>query len=196
MMRVFTLDIDEFATVLGFLDARLPPGMSEESVRAPDRQVVADAMAKLRAHGWMSPGDRPETWHFNAELLHTLAVSTSPEHVVLVRSFSQRRSALFYFAGEEMVELVASPERVMVIRLDTFERLVQHVVAFLGDALPGEVLVAGVRGATLTRGHCANIDLHGTMTTTTRRTTPVVVVTWGTEPVGAFLRDALAELRR
>lgn len=194
-MKVFKLELDELAALVGFLNARKLVGMDESLFSAFTEANLPHLVAKLNAHGWLLPGDRPETWHMNEELMATLAVAVSPHFAVLARSKALGKSIVFYRADDDIVEIVVTEdEQALVARLDGVDELAAHVEEFLRDARPGDIGVARVnaKGDALEAGRQAVADAQGTLTTRTPGLLPSSA--WSVENIAAFIRGAMAEL--
>jgi hypothetical protein len=178
-MKSFTLEIDELAALVGFLNAKKLVGLDESLFRAFSEQNVPRLVALLSAHGWMVPGERPETWHFNEDLMQALAVAVAPQFAVLARDPAARQSIVFYVADDEITEIVVTDAQAVVASLDGLDELAAQVMTFLHDARPGELLVARVKGDGFDAG----------------RRTAVEGQVFRAEDVAAFVRGAMAELK-
>src|SRR5687768_14860087 len=110
-MRAFTLEIDELAAVVGFLNARKLVGLDEKLFRAFSEENIPRLRAKLAEHGWLVPAERQGTWHINEDLMQTLAVAVAPELAVLARSEAQAKSIVFYIADDEITEIIVTDDR-------------------------------------------------------------------------------------
>ena len=193
-MRAFTLEIDELAALVGFLNARRLVGLDASLFTAFSEENLPSLVAKLSEHGWLSPAERPGTWHFKEDLMQALAVAVAPQFAVLARSEAQRRSVVFYWADEAITEIVVTSDRAVVASLDGVEEMVSQVTEFLCDAWPGELVVARVKGDALDAGRRAEVDASGALRARTPGLLPAEKSAWSAENVGAFLRGAMADL--
>jgi hypothetical protein len=195
-MKAFTLEIDELAALVGFLNARKLVGLDEALFTAFSEENLPHLVAKLNAHGWLTPAERPGTWHFQEELMQTLAVAVSPAFAVLARSVAHRKSIVFYLAGDEITEIVVTDDRAVVARIDGFDEFAEQVVEFLRGVLPGEIGVARVnaKGDALEAGRQAIVDMAGLLSTKTPGLLPAGTNPLGAENVAAFVRAAMADL--
>ncbi|HVK70309.1 MAG TPA: hypothetical protein VM694_37910 [Polyangium sp.] len=192
-MKSFTLEIDELAALCGFLNAKKLVGLDEAIFRVFTEENLPRLVAKLNEHGWLTPAERPNTYHFEEDLMQALAVAVAPEVAVLARSEAQAKSIVFYLAGDEITEIVITADRAIVAQIPSMNEMAAQVMAFLQDAWPGEITVARVKGEAFDAGRRAKVDAQGTLTTKTPDLLPGS--TWSVENVTAFLRGAMAELR-
>ncbi|MDI3284392.1 hypothetical protein [Polyangium sp. 15x6] len=192
-MKAYTLEIEELAALVGFLNAKKLVGLDESLFRVFSEENIPRLVAKLNEHGWLTPAERPNTYHFEEDLMQTLAVAVAPEFAVLARSEAQSKSIVFYLAGTEITEIVITADRAVVARIESLDEMSAQVTAFLQGAWPGEIAVARVKGEAFDAGRRATIDAQGTLTTKTPGLLPGN--TWSAENVAALLRGALAELR-
>ena len=193
-MKSFTLEIDELAAVVGFLNATKLVGMDEKLFSAFSEENLARLMDKLKKNGWLTPGERPETWHINTDLMQTVAVAVAPQFAVLARSKAQPKSIVFYVAKSDVVEIVVTGERAVVAKLADTDELGSQAMKFLSPALPGEILVARVAGERFDAGHQAIIDERGTMSTNTPGLLPGGENAFNAENASSFVRNAMADL--
>jgi hypothetical protein len=191
-MKAFTLEIDELAALCGFLEAKKLVGLDEGLLSAFSEENLPRLTAKLQQHGWMTPAERPGTFHFNEDLMQTLAVAVAPQFAVLSRSEAQAKSVVFYLAGKEITEIVLTADKAVVVRLGDLDEMVTQVMTFLQNAWPGEIAVARVKGEAFDAGRRATVDAQGTLHTKTPGLLPGN--TWSPPNVAAFLRSAFAEL--
>jgi hypothetical protein len=194
-MRAFTLEIDELAALVGFLNAKKLVGLDESLFRAFSEENLPRLMAKLNEHGWLLPAERPGTWHINEELMQTLAVAVAPQLAVLARRAAQKKSIVFYLADDAITEIVVTADRAVVARIDGLDEMVSQVMEFLQDAWPSELAIARVKGDSFEAGRRANVDASGALTTTTPGLLPAEKNAWTSENVATFLRGAIADLR-
>ncbi|MDI1447788.1 hypothetical protein [Polyangium sp. 6x1] len=192
-MKSFTLEIEELATLAGFLNAKKLVGLDASLFSVFSEENLPRLVAKLNEHGWLTPAERPGTYHFNEDLMQALAVAVAPEFAVLARSEAQAKSIVFYLAGDEITEIVITADRAVVARIESQDEMVAQIMAFLQGAWPGEIAVARVKGEAFDAGRRAKIDAQGIMSTKTPGLLPGD--TWSAENVSAFLRGAMAELR-
>lgn len=195
-MASFTLDIDEFAAMVGFLHAKSLVGMDKALFASFSEENLPRIMTKLRDHGWMQPADRPNTWHTNEDLFQTLTIAVAPHFAILGRSKAHSKSVLFYVADDDFVQIVVTNEQVVVTNIADEYALGACLVTFLESALPAEVVVAHVHGDTFDEGRVAVVDEHGTMHTSIRGLGPEVESPWNEDSIAEFVRDAMAELVR
>ncbi len=193
-MKCFMLEIDELATLVGFLNARKLVGLDEGLFRVFTEENLPNLVAKLNTHGWIHPAERPGTWHLHEELMQTLAVAVAPKFAVLARSLAHETSIVFYGVEEEITEIVVTDEKAVVARLAGLSELVSEVMTFLRDRRPGEIGVARVKGETFDAGRRATVDADGTLRTKTAGLLPADENAWSAENVDFFVRGAMAEL--
>jgi hypothetical protein len=195
-MKSFNLEIDELAAVVGFLNAKKLVGMDEKLFAAFSEENVPNLMAKLQQHGWMSPAERPDTWHINTDLMQTLAVAVAPDFAILARSNAKQKSIVFYLAKEEIVEIVVTDDRAVVANIPGMDELVSEVMKFLDRSWPAEIVVARVKvkGEGFDAGHKVIVDSRGTMSAKTPGLLPRSENDWNEQNVAAFVRGAIAEL--
>ena len=194
-MRAFSLEIDELATLVGLLHAKKLVGLDEELFRAISEENLPRVMAKLNAHGWVRPAERPETWHFNEELMQTLAVAVAPQIAVLARLEAQGKSVVCYLADDAITEIVVTNHRAVVAKIDGLEEMAAQVTELLRNAWPGEIVVARVKGDGFDAGRRAKVDAAGTLSAKTPGLLPEEKNAWTEENVAAFIRGAIADLR-
>jgi hypothetical protein len=194
-MRAFTLEIDELAALVGFLNAKKLVGLDEGLFRAFSEENLPRLVAKLNEHGWLHPAERPGTWHFNEDLMQALAVAVAPQFAVLARSLAQEKSVVFYLADDEITEIVVTAEEAVVVSIDGLDEMVAQVIEFLRDAWPGELLVARVKGDAFDAGRRAQVDASGTLSSKTPGLLPAEKNAWSPETIAAFVRGAMADLR-
>ena len=194
-MKVFTLEIDELAALCGFLNARKLVGLDESLFRAFSEENLPFLVAKLNAHGWITPAERPGTWHLHEDLMQTLAVAVAPQVAVLARSLGQRKSIVFYLADDEITEIVVTDRQAVVARIDGLDEMVSQIMDFLRGALPGEIVVTRVKGDGFEDGRRAEVDASGVLSARTPGLLPGERNAWSPENVAAFVRGATAELR-
>jgi hypothetical protein len=195
-MKAFTLEIDELATLVGFLNARKLVGLDEKLFVAFSEENLPHLVAKLNAHGWLVPAERPGTWHMNEELMQALAVAVSPHFAVLARSKAHGKSTVFYVADDEITEIVVTDDRTVVARLADMDELASAVVAFLRDARPGDIGVARVNAKSdaFEAGRHAVVDVNGLLSTRMPGLSPATDSALSPENVAAFVRSAMADL--
>ncbi len=194
-MRAFTLEIDELAALVGFLNAKKLVGLDEGLFRAFSEENIPRLVAKLNEHGWLRPAERPGTWHFNEDLMQALAVAVAPQLAVLARSLTQEKSVVFYLADDEITEIVVTAEEAVVVSIDGLDEMVAQVIEFLRDAWPGELVVARVKGDGFDAGRRAQVDASGTLSSKTPGLLPAEKNAWSPETVAAFVRGATTDLR-
>lgn len=194
-MRAFTLEIDELAALVGFLNAKKLVGLDEGLFRAFSEENLPRLVAKLNEHGWIRPAERPGTWHFNEDLMQALAVAVAPQFAVLARSLAQEKSVVFYMADDEITEIVVTAEEAVVVSIDGLDEMVAQVIEFLRDAWPGELVVARVKGDGFDAGRRAQVDASGTLSSKTPGLLPAEKNAWSPETIAAFVRGAMADLR-
>ncbi|MDC3961045.1 hypothetical protein [Polyangium jinanense] len=192
-MKAHTLEIEELAALVGFLNAKKLVGLDESLFRVFSEENLPRLVAKLNEHGWLTPAERPGTYHFKEDLMQALAVAVAPEFAVLARSEARAKSIVFYLAGSEITEIVLTADRAVVARIENLDEMAAQVVTFLQRTWPGEIAVARVKGESFDAGRRVTIDAQGTLTTKTPGLLPGN--TWSAENVTAFLHGALAELR-
>jgi hypothetical protein len=190
----FTLDIDEFAAMVGFLNAKKIVGMDERLFASFTEMNLPNTMAKLHAHGFMKPADRPDTWHTNEDLLETLAIAVAPHFAVLGRSKAQPKSILFYIADQDFVQIVVTTHQVIVTKIPDENALAATLATFLNAAFPAEIVVARVHGEAFDAGRVALVDEHGTVHTTIRSLGPEAALPWKEATIASFVREAMGEL--
>ncbi len=194
-MRAFTLEIDELAALVGFLNAKKLVGLDEGLFRAFSEENIPRLVAKLNEHGWLRPAERPGTWHFNEDLMQALAVAVAPQLAVLARSLTQEKSVVFYLADDEITEIVVTAEEAVVVSIDGLDEMVAQGIEFLRDAWPGELVVARVKEDGFDAGRRAQVDASGTLSSKTPGLLPAEKNAWSPETVAAFVRGAMADLR-
>lgn len=211
-MASFTLDIDEFAAMVGFLNAKKVVGMDERLFGVLSSETNLPRMLnKLKEHGWMTPADRPNTWHTNEDLMETLAVAVAPHFAILGRSKSQPKSVLYYVAdrdfeakndsnsedvSRDFVQIVVTSEQVVVTNIADELTLGKSLVAFLEASFPAEIVVAQVRGQAFAAGRVAVVDEQGTMQTSVRSLGVDTELPWNEASIAKFVREAMGELVR
>lgn len=193
--KAYTLEIDELAALVGFLNAKKLVGLDEGLFRSISEENLPRQMAKLQAHGWLVPAERPETWHMNEDLMQALAVAVAPQVAALARSQALRKSVVFYLADNEITEIVVTDDKAVVAKLTELDQMAAHVTELLRDAWPGELLVARVKGQGFDAGRRATVDASGTLSAKTPGLLPEEKNAWSQENVAAFLRAAIADLR-
>jgi hypothetical protein len=194
-MKAFKLETDELATLCGFLNAKKLVGLDESLFRVFSEENLPRLVAKLNEHGWIEPAERPDTWHFNEDLMQALAVAVAPQLALMARAELQKRSIVFYLADDEITEIVVTDDRAVVARIDGLDEMVEQVMEFLRDARPGEIVVARVKGEGFDAGRRASVDAAGTLRAKTAGLLPAEENAFRAENVAAFVRGAIAELR-
>jgi len=210
-MASFTLDIDEFAAMVGFLNAKKVVGMDERLFGVLSSETnLPRILNKLKEHGWMTPADRPNTWHTNEDLVETLAVAVAPHFAILGRSKSKPKSILFYVADRDFearetdneavkrdfVQIVVTTDQVVVTNIADELALGRSLVTFLEASFPAEIVVAQVRGQAFAAGRVAIIDETGTMQTSVRSLGADSEFPWNEASIAEFVREAMGELVR
>ena len=191
-MTSFTLEIDELAAVVGFLNAKKLVGMDEKLFAAFTEDNVPNLIAKLKQHGWMVPADRPDTWHIHPDLMQTMAVAVAPNFAILARSIARQKSTVFYLYKEDIVEIIVTAEHAVVVKIADMDVLVSQVMKFLDGSFPAEIGVAKVNLDRLEAGRRAAVDAQGKMSTKTPGLLPGPE--WKAENVASFVRGAMADL--
>jgi hypothetical protein len=194
-MKMLTLEFDEFAAVIGFLNATKLVGMDEGLIQSFSEVDVNRVMAKLEKNGWLSTADSPNTWHIDEHLMQCLAVAIAPHFAVLARSKPHRKSILFYIALDEITEIVVTDKNVVVVELENVGELAKQVFEFLDRLKPCEVVVARVKADKLDSGHRVSVDAEGKMTSMTPSLLPVSQDKWNEENISMFVRNAIADLK-
>lgn len=194
-MKAYSLETDELAALCGFLNAKKLVGLDESLFRVFSEENIPRLVAKLNEHGWIEPAERPDTWHFNEDLMQTLAVAVAPQLALMARAELPRKSIVFYLADDETTEIIVTGERAVVVRIDGVDEMVAQVMEFLRDARPGEIAVARVKGEAFDAGRRANVDAAGTLRAKTPGLLPAEENAFSAENVAAFVRGAIAELR-
>lgn len=211
-MASFTLDIDEFATMVGFLNAKKIVGMDERLFSVLSSETNLPRMLnKLKEHGWMTPADRPNTWHTNEDLVESLAVAVAPQFAILGRSKTKPKSLMFYVADRafdaenevnseapprDFVQIVVTSEQVVVTNIADELALGKALMTFLDASFPAEIVVAHVRGQAFAAGRVAVIDEHATMQTSVRTLGVDTEFPWNEASIAEFVREAMNELVR
>lgn len=195
-MASFTLDIDEFAAMVGFLNAKKIVGMDERLFTSFSEENLPSIMDKLHQHGWMQPADRPNTWHTNEDLVETLAIAVAPHFAILGRSKAQPKSILFYAADKDFVQIVVTNDQIIVTNIADERVLGTCLASFLDDAFPAEIVVARVRGETFDGGRVAVVDEHGSIHTSIRSLGPDAEFPWNAATITEFVHEAMGELVR
>jgi hypothetical protein len=211
-MASFTLDIDEFAAMVGFLHAKKIVGMDERLFASFSEANLPNIMDKLQQHGWMKPADRPNTWHTNENLVETLAITVAPDFAILGRSKTQPKSILFYVAdklrvgaeeaeseqmsSQDFVQVVVTNDQVIVTNIADERALGACLAAFLDAAFPAEIVVARVRGETFDAGRVAVVDERGSIHTSIRGLGPDAEFPWNEATIPEFVHEAMGELVR
>jgi hypothetical protein len=153
-------------------------------------------MAKLQTHGFMTPADRPDTWHTNEDLIELLAIAVAPDVAILGRSKAEPKSILFYAADDDFVQIVVTNDQVIVRNIHDANTLAFCIVSFMNAAFPAEIVVARVEGEAFDAGRVAVIDERGTMHTSIRGLGSESESPWNEASIAAFVRDAMGELLR
>jgi len=192
-MKSYTLEIEELAALVGFLNAKKLVGLDASLFSAFSEENVPRLVAKLSSHGLLTPAERPGTWHFQEDLMQALAVAVAPQFVVLARSEAQAKSVVFYLADKEITEIVITTDRAVVVPIADLDGLATQVITFLQGAWPGEIAVARVKGEAFDAGRRATVDAQGTLHTKTPALLPDGA--WSAGNVAAFLRAAMADLQ-
>ncbi|HRI63041.1 MAG TPA: hypothetical protein PK156_02355 [Polyangium sp.] len=195
-MASFTLDIDEFAAMVGFLNAKKIVGMDERLFASFSEANLPSIMDKLHRHGWMEPADRPNTWHTNEDLVETLAVVVAPHFAILGRAKEEPKSILFYVADKDFVQVVVTNDQVIVTNIADERALGACLATFLDAAFPAEIVVARVRGETFDAGRVALIDERGVVHTSIRGLGPDAEFPWNEGTIAEFVQGAMGELVR
>jgi hypothetical protein len=193
-LRAYSLEIDELAALVGFLNAKKLVGLDEGLFRAFSEENLPRLVAKLNEHGWLRPAERPGTYHFKEDLMQALAVAVAPQFAVMARSLAQKKSIVFYLADDEITEVVVTDERAVVASLVGLDEMVTQVMEFLGGAWPGEIVVARVKGDELDAGRRATVDVSGALSSKTPGLLPAEKNAWSQESVAAFIRGAINDL--
>ena len=194
-MKAFTLEIDDLAALCGFLHAKKLVGLSEKLFRSFPRDGMPAIKKRLHAHGWIRPAERPNTWHFNEDLMQTLAVAVAPELAVVAISRAAKKSIVFYIANNAITEIVIGKDRAVVASLPDVDALFAEVMKFL-DAFPGEIAVAHVAGNAFDAGHRVTVDERGNLSTISTSLLRAGQTRWSAEVVGTFIRGAMEALRK
>jgi hypothetical protein len=194
-LRAYSLEIDELAALVGFLNAKKLVGLDEGLFRAFSEENLPRLVAKLNEHGWLRPAERPGTYHFNEDLMQALAVAVAPQFAVMARSLAQKKSIVFYLADDAITEIVVTDDRAVVASIDGLDEMVGQVMELLGGAWPGEIAVARVKGEQLDAGRRATLDASGALSSKTPGLLPAEKNAWSPENVAAFIRGAMADLR-
>lgn len=192
--RNFRLELDEFATLVGLLHARSLVGLDPALFRGFSEADLPRMQAKLHAHGWLQPAERPGTWHFNEDLMQALTVAVAPEFAILVRSQAPARSTVSYLAGDDITEVVVTDEWVLVSAVRGLVELAAHAHVLVNGA-SGELVVARVVGTYLDAGHRAVVDEAGFMTSRRSTLIPRSKDAWTPANILAFTQAALTTLR-
>lgn len=192
----FTLEIDEFAALVGFLEAKKIVGMDERLFASFTETNLPRIMAKLQAHGFMTPADRPDTWHTNEDLIEALTIAVAPHFAVLGRSKAFPKSILFYIADQDFVQIVVTTDHVIVTKIPDEKTLGACVATFLNAAFPAEIVVARIRGEVFDAGRVAIVDEHGTVHTSIRGPGSESEMPWNEATIASFVHDAMGELVR
>lgn len=193
-MRAYTLEIDELAALCGFLNAKKLVGLDEGLFRAFSEENLPRLMAQLRAHGWIVPAERKDTWHLQEDLMQTLAVAVAPQIAVLARSVSQRKSIVFYMAGDEVTEIVITEDRAVVASLGGVDEIAAHALELVSKGLPGEIVVARVNGESFDAGHRAEVDASGALHAMKPGLIPDGAGALSKESVAIFMKRAIADI--
>jgi len=195
MMNTFTLAIDDLAALCGLLHAKSLVGLSEELFRSFPRDGMPAIKKRLHEHGWIHPAERPNTWHFNEDLMQTLAVAIAPDIAILANSLAKRKSIVFYMAKDAITEIVVGKEQAVVVSLPDVSALVAEVMRFLDGSFPAEITVARVAGESFNAGHRGTVSERGDFTTKSTSLMPAGQTTWSVDSVGAFVQGAIDALR-
>jgi len=195
-MAPFTLEIDEFAAMVGFLNAKKIVGMDERLFASFTEENLPRIMAKLEQHGFMQRADRPNTWHTNEDLIQTLTIAVAPHFAILARSKSRANSILFYVADKDFAQIVVTNDRVIVTSIQDANDVAACIVKFLDAAWPAEIVVARVRGEAFDAGRVALVDDHGAVHTTMRSLATDAELPWNEATIVMFVREAMGELIR
>lgn len=195
-MASFTLDIDDFAAIVGFLNAKKIVGMDERLFASISEPNLPQIMAKLKANGWAKPADRPGTWHFNEDLFQTLATAVAPHFVILGRSKTTPKSIFFYVADKEFVQIVVTSQQVVVTNIANENMLAACLVSFLNGLWPAEIIVARVRKDAFDAGRVARVDDHGVVHARVRGAASEAELPWNEASIAAFVRGSMGELVR
>ncbi len=192
----FTLEIDEFAALVGFLNAKKIVGMDERLFASFTETNLPRIMAKLQTHGFMTPADRPDTWHTNEDLIEALAVAVAPHFAVLGRSKASPKSILFYIADRDFVQIVVTNDNVVVTKIPDENALGACIATFLNAAFPAEIVVARIRGEAFDAGRVALVDERGTVHTSIRGPGSESELPWNEGSIATFVHEAMGELLR
>lgn len=195
-MEAFSLVIDDLVTLCGLLHGKRLVGLDEAPFRVFSEENLPRLKAGLRARGWIRPADRPDTWHFNEDLMQALAVAVAPRFAVLARAPAERRSIVFYIAGADVTEVIFTGDRVVVAALSGVGELSDEAAKFLRDARPAEIVVARVNSRTdgFDAGRRAEIDASGVLCRKDQGGVVVEETPFSPESVEAFVRGSLEAL--
>ncbi len=194
-MKTFTLTIDDLAALCGLLHAKSLVGLSEALFRSFPRDGMPAIKKRLHEHGWIHPAERPNTWHFNEDLMQTLAVAIAPDIAVLANSRAKQKSIVFYMAKDAITEIVVGKEHALVASLPDMNALVAEVMKFLDGSFPAEIAVARVKGEAFDKGHRVLIDERGELASKSTGLLASGQTMWSVESVGAFVHGAIGALR-
>lgn len=192
--RNFRLEPDEFATLVGLLHARSLVGLDPALFRGFSEAELPRVQAKLHAHRWLHPAERPGTWHFDEDLMQALTVAVAPEFAILVRSQTPARSTVSYLAGDYITEVVVTDEWVLVSAVDDLVELAARAHILVNGA-SGELVVARVAGTRLDAARRAVVDEAGIMTSRRSGLVTRWRDAWTPANILAFTQAALTALR-
>jgi len=193
-MKSFTLEIDELAALVGFLNGKSIVGMDASLFASFQEKNVPALVEKLTAHGLMTPADRPGSHHVDEDLLAAVAVAVAPEIAVLARSKPLSGAILFYVAGESVTEIVVTNDRAVVGIATGASEMAEQIVVFSKNQFPLEIAVARVKGDAFDAGHVLVAGEGGALSTKSRGLLPPAAGAFGAASVEGFVRAAVADL--
>lgn len=194
-MKAYSLEIDELAALIGFLNAKKLVGLDDALFRSFTEENLPRLVAKLTEHGWLRPAERPETYHFKEDLMQALTVAVAPQLVVMARSLARQKAIVFYLAGDAIIEIVVTGERAVVASIAGLDEMVAQLMEFLHGAWPGEIAVARVKGDGFDAGRRAKLDASGALSPSAPGLLPADKNAWSPENVAVFIRGAIAQLK-
>jgi hypothetical protein len=194
-MKTFTLDIDDLAALCGLLHAKKLVGLSEELFQSFPRDGMPAIKKRLHEHGWIQPAERPDTWHFQEDLMQALAVAVAPDLAILAASRSEKKSIVFYMAKHEITEIVIGQTQAFVASLPDVKALVTDTMTFLEGSLPAEIIVAHVTGDAFDAGHSLLVDERKQLSTKPANLLTAGESTWSADTVHVFVEGAIATFR-
>lgn len=152
-MVTFKLTRIEFAAIATFLEAKSIPGL--DIITKLDEAQFQEAQKQLQKHGYMVPGDGPNTWHMNDPLIDVMLTVVSPDRLVLVKDIQGKRSMQFCLDQDHITAVVVLEDSVVLILLEERLQIATEAISFLRNTEDGVVATAFVVKGKVVKGQRA-----------------------------------------